>query len=96
MKTSFYIHICVCACLKLKYARCLPLVRGSEELSRKGGPTRDLMMEIYSSPEQVKSVNNTNIVLIPKVDQLEYIRDFRPSHYVMLAIRFLPRLLATG
>lgn len=37
-----------------------------------------MIENIFSNPENVKEVNETLITLIPKVDQVTRIRDFRP------------------
>ena len=52
----------------------------------------DLMFE---NKEQISSVNETNIVLIPKTDYPETIRDFRPISLCNVVYKTLTKVIAT-
>lgn len=52
----------------------------------------DLM---FSKREEIMDVNNTNIVLIPKSDHPETIRDFRPISLCNVIYKILTKVIAT-
>lgn len=54
----------------------------------------DLVRDIFNNPTQVASLNETNLVLIPKVDQPEVIKDFRPISLCNVSSKILTKILS--
>ena len=50
---------------------------------------------IFENKEEISSVNETNIVLIPKTDYPETIRDFRPISLCNVVYKTLTKVIAT-
>lgn len=53
-----------------------------------------MIENIFSNPENVKEVNETLITLIPKVDQVTRIRDFRPISLCNVSYKVITKILA--
>lgn len=53
-----------------------------------------MIENIFTNPENVKEVNETLITLIPKVDQVTRIRDFRPISLCNVSYKVITKILA--
>lgn len=53
-----------------------------------------LVQEFFSKPKVVKEVNQTNIVLIPKVEHPTFLKEFRPISLCNMSFKIITKLLA--
>lgn len=59
-----------------------------------GAKVCQLIREIWHDPNKVRSINHTNIVLLPKVDRPESMRDFRPISLCNVIFKIITKLIA--
>lgn len=60
-----------------------------------GNSVINLVQHLFTHPEDLLSVNGTNIVLIPKGDHPETVRDFRPISLCNVIYKILTKIFAT-
>lgn len=59
-----------------------------------GEPLCKLILEIFSTPKKVSEINDTLITLVPKVEPVACVRNFRPISLCNVAYKVVTKILA--